>query len=125
MRIRANCPVHMLELVEGASVTGEELLAHAKVHVHERAAIPKHVEVLDELPKTAVGKVFKPGPAPNVPSPVIYNKALDEAKLNAKVIEVLDDKKRGLVARVERTGVVHDDEVGPRSGRLHPPVGMG
>ena len=28
------------------------------------------------------------------------------------VIEVLDDKKRGLVARVERTGVVHDDEVG-------------
>ena len=104
-------PCAYVELVDGASVTGEELLAHAKVHVHERAAIPKHVEVLDELPKTAVGKVFKPDLRKRAITR-IYNKALDEAKLNAKVIEVLDDKKRGLVARVERTGVVHDDEVG-------------
>ena len=29
-------------------------------HVHERAAIPKHLEILPELPKTAVGKIFKP-----------------------------------------------------------------
>jgi hypothetical protein len=28
--------------------------------IAERAAHPKHIEILDELPKTAVGKVFKP-----------------------------------------------------------------
>ncbi|WP_373051224.1 AMP-binding protein, partial [Thalassovita aquimarina] len=104
-------PCAYVELVEGAGVTGEELLKHCKVHIHERAAIPKHVEVLDELPKTAVGKVFKPDLRKRAITR-IYNAALDEAKLNAKVVEVIDDKKRGLVARVERTGVVHDEEVG-------------
>jgi hypothetical protein len=37
-----------------------ELLEHARAHVREKAAVPKHVEVLPELPKTAVGKIFKP-----------------------------------------------------------------
>lgn len=104
-------PCAYVELVEGASVTGAELLKHCTVHIHERAAIPKYVEVLDELPKTAVGKVFKPDLRKRAITRV-YNAALEEAKLNARVTEVVDDKKRGLLARVERTGVVHDDEVG-------------
>ena len=104
-------PCAYVELVEGASVTGPELLEHCKVHVHERAAIPKYVEVLDELPKTAVGKVFKPDLRKSAITR-IYNAALEEAKLNAQVVEVTDDKKRGLVAHVKRTGVVHDEEVG-------------
>jgi fatty-acyl-CoA synthase/long-chain acyl-CoA synthetase len=104
-------PCAYVELVAGATVTGAELVEHCKVHVHERAAHPKHVEVLDELPKTAVGKVFKPDLRKRAISRV-YNAALAEAKLNASVVEVVDDKKRGLVARVRRTGVVHDDEVG-------------
>jgi fatty-acyl-CoA synthase/long-chain acyl-CoA synthetase len=100
-----------VELIEGATATAEELTAHAKVHVHERAAIPKHVEILGELPKTAVGKVFKPDLRKSAITR-IYNKALDEAKLNAKVVDVEDNKKRGLIAKVQRTGVVHDDEIG-------------
>ncbi|MFY0682331.1 MAG: acyl-CoA synthetase [Thalassovita sp.] len=104
-------PCVYVELVAGATATAEELAAHCKVHIHQRAAIPKHVEILDELPKTAVGKVFKPDLRKRAITRV-YNQALDEAKLNAKVVEVVDDKKRGLVAKVERTGVVHDDEVG-------------
>ena len=92
-------------------MTGAELVEHCKIHVHERAALPKFVEVLPELPKTAVGKVFKPDLRKRAITRV-YNAALEEARLNASVIEVVDDKKRGLVARVSRTGVVHDDEVG-------------
>ena len=53
-------PCAYVELVKGQSVTGEELAEFAARHIAERAAVPKHVEVLDELPKTAVGKVFKP-----------------------------------------------------------------
>ena len=104
-------PCAYVELVEGASVTSEELMKHAKVHVHERAAVPKFIEVLDELPKTAVGKVFKPDLRKRAITR-IYNAALDEAKLNAEVVQVIDDKKRGLVAQVSKTGVVHDEEVG-------------
>jgi len=79
--------------------------------VHERAAWPKHVEVLAELPKTAVGKVFKPDLRKRAITRT-YNAALVEAKLNAEVVDVIDDKKRGLVAQVKRTGVLHDEEVG-------------
>ncbi|MCM2563009.1 acyl-CoA synthetase [Lutimaribacter sp. EGI FJ00015] len=103
-------PCAYVELVDGGTVTGKELYQHCKIHVHERAALPKHVEILDELPKTAVGKVFKPDLRKRAITRV-YNAALEEAKLNARVIEVVDDKKRGLVARVKRTGELQDDEV--------------
>ncbi|MBU0863073.1 MAG: acyl-CoA synthetase, partial [Alphaproteobacteria bacterium] len=53
-------PCVYVELVSGAKITEAELLEYAKAHIHERAAHPKHLEILDELPKTAVGKIFKP-----------------------------------------------------------------
>ncbi|MFS4580338.1 acyl-CoA synthetase [Phaeobacter sp. C3_T13_0] len=96
-------PCAFVELVAGASVTPEELLAYCKVHVHERAAIPKHVTVMDELPKTAVGKVFKPDLRKNAITR-IYNEALLKAGLPARVEHVVDDKSRGLVAQVEDNG---------------------
>ena len=101
-------PCAYVELIEGGTVTGEELREHCKVHVHERAAIPKHVEVLDELPKTAVGKVFKPDLRKRAITR-IYNAALEEAGLNARVVSVADTKKRGLVAEVEKTGEVDEE----------------
>ena len=103
-------PCAYVELVEGASVTADELKAYAQDHIHERAAYPKHVEILDELPKTAVGKVFKPDLRKRAITR-IYNAALDEAGLAANVSSVYEDKRRGLVARVERTDAVDDEEV--------------
>ncbi len=98
-------PCAYVELVEGASVTPEELTAFAREHVKERAAVPKHVEILDELPKTAVGKVFKPA-LRKMAITRVYNAALSEAGLAAEVAEVVEDKKRGLVARLRATGEV-------------------
>ncbi|MBU2890154.1 acyl-CoA synthetase [Celeribacter halophilus] len=92
-------PCAYVELVEGASVTPEDLMDYAKVHIHERAAIPKHIEIMDELPKTAVGKVFKPE-LRKMAITRIYNAALKKAGLSARVAVVIDDKKRGLVARI-------------------------
>ena len=96
-------PCAYVELVAGATVTGEELLEHCKRHVHERAAVPKHVEVLAELPKPAVGKVFKPDLRKEAITR-IYNQALEAAHSQARVASVVDDKKRGLVARLSRNG---------------------
>jgi len=45
---------------DGMEVSAEEIKAFAAEHVGERAARPVHVTLMDELPKTAVGKVFKP-----------------------------------------------------------------
>jgi len=110
-------PCVYVELVEGGTATDAELMAHCKVHVHERAAIPKHVEILDELPKTAVGKVFKPDLRKRAITR-IYNDALGKAGIAAEVVSVIDDKKRGLVAQVEATGKVDEDRVGAVLGQF-------
>ncbi|WP_297767384.1 acyl-CoA synthetase [uncultured Roseovarius sp.] len=110
-------PCAYVELVEGGTATGADLLEHCKVHVHERAAIPKYVEVLDELPKTAVGKVFKPELRKHAITR-IYNAALDEAGIAAQVTSVVDDKKRGLVAQVSRTGEADEEAIGHVLGQF-------
>jgi hypothetical protein len=78
----------------------------ARSHIHERAAVPKHVEVLAELPKTAVGKVFKPD-LRRMAIMRVFNAALADAGVDARVISVIEDKKRGLVAQLGRGA---DDE---------------
>ena len=91
-------PCAYVELIGGASATNADLIAYAEEHVAERAAVPKHVEILDELPKTAVGKVFKPDLRKMAISRV-YGEALKEAGIDAR-IKVIEDKTRGLVARI-------------------------
>ena len=101
-------PCVYVELVEGASATVEELMAHCEKTVMERAAMPKHLEILPEVPKTAVGKVFKPD-LRKMAIERIYNEALEAAGSPARVASVVDDKKRGLVAQVTRNDATEDD----------------
>ena len=102
-------PCAFVELVEGATVTEEELIEHCKKHVTERAAQPKHIKIMEELPKTAVGKIFKPDLRKDAITR-IYDSALEGAGSSARVSNVIDDKKRGLVAQVSMNGA-SDDEV--------------
>jgi len=53
-------PVAYVQLQEGADLTAEQILDHLKKEVGERAAIPKEVFVIPEIPLTPVGKIFKP-----------------------------------------------------------------
>ena len=71
--------------------------------MHERAARPKHITLMPELPKTAVGKIFKPDLRKDAIIR-IYNEALGGAGLSAKVVAVVDDKERGLVAQISANG---------------------
>ena len=103
-------PCAYVELVEGATVTPDALMDFARDRIPERAARPKHVEIMDELPKTAVGKVFKPDLRKRAIARV-YDAALAEAGVAARVAEVVEDRRRGLVARLERTGEADDAAV--------------
>jgi len=103
-------PCAYVELTKGASLTEADLLAYAKTHIHERAALPKHIEILPELPKTAVGKVFKPDLRRRAIARVL-DAALLDAGLPAHVGAVVEDKKRGLVARITRTGTVAESDL--------------
>jgi fatty-acyl-CoA synthase len=53
-------PAAFVTLKPGASMQGDALLAAVAPHVYERPAVPKRVVVLDALPQTAVGKIYKP-----------------------------------------------------------------
>ncbi|PVH29116.1 acyl-CoA synthetase [Pararhodobacter oceanensis] len=108
--VAGELPCVYVELVDGATATWRELLDHAKDRVPERAAIPKHVEVLPELPKTAVGKVFKPD-LRRLAITRVFNETFEKKKLAVKVEEVIDEKRRGLVARITATGDVDKEQV--------------
>ena len=112
-------PCAYVELVKGAEMTQAELMDYAAKHIHEKAAIPKHIEVLAELPKTAVGKVFKPD-LRRMAITRVYDAALAEAGLAAHVAEVAEDKKRGLVARIATTGAVDDKALSSLLGQFPP-----
>ncbi|SDX33280.1 acyl-CoA synthetase [Litoreibacter albidus] len=103
-------PCVYVELVDGGKATVDELMAFAKEKVHERAAHPKYIELMDELPKTAVGKIFKPE-LRKMAITRIYNAALAKADVAAEVVSVSEDKKRGLVAIVAKRGEVTEDAV--------------
>lgn len=103
-------PCAYVELVKGADTTVEDLMAYALDHISERAAVPKHLEVLPEMPKTAVGKVFKPD-LRRLAIRRIYDASLSGAGIPARVTEVVEDKKRGLVARLTKAGPVDEAKV--------------
>mgnify|MGYP003583626792 FL=1 len=52
-------PVAYVAVRPGATVTPEELLEYARVHISERAAIPKDCYLMEALPKSSIGKVLK------------------------------------------------------------------
>jgi fatty-acyl-CoA synthase len=110
-------PCAYVELVKGAAVSVDELMEYARIHIKERAAQPKHIEILAELPKTAVGKVFKPDLRRRAISR-IYDAALAEAGLPVRVSEVIEDKKRGLVARLVKSAPTEDAAVNAILGQF-------
>ncbi|MFY0690778.1 MAG: acyl-CoA synthetase [Paracoccaceae bacterium] len=103
-------PCVYVELVEGADTSQEALMAYASEHISERAAVPKHLEILDELPKTAVGKIFKPDLRKRAITRV-FDAELSGASLATSVADVTEDKKRGLVARLAKADGVSDAAV--------------
>ena len=53
-------PVAYVQTKPGASATEQELHEFAAARIPERAAVPKHVNIVPALPLTSVGKIFKP-----------------------------------------------------------------
>ena len=53
-------PVAYVTLRQGACATEAELLAFAKADISEPPALPRRLFVLEQLPMTAVGKIYKP-----------------------------------------------------------------
>ncbi len=103
-------PCAVVELVEGASASSAELLEFANEKIDNRIAVPVHLEILDELPKTAVGKVFKPDLRKRAIDRVLRARLSDEG-LNASVASVKEVSKLGLTASIAVADPAARDEV--------------
>jgi fatty-acyl-CoA synthase len=53
-------PIAYVVVKDKQQTSASELLDHCQKTISERAAIPKRIELVDSIPLTAVGKVFKP-----------------------------------------------------------------
>lgn len=99
-------PCVYVELIEGATTTSDELLNYARENITNKLAMPVHVEVVGALPKTAVGKVFKPDLRIMAINRVLSERFNDEGiQIEISTWEV---PKKGLVTNV--SGSFDDDQ---------------
>lgn len=92
-------PVVYVQLKDGASATEGELLAYLTEQISERAAIPKQVHIIETMPLTGVGKIFKPELKNREISEVLAL-ALQEAGVKTRSIEAVNDGQKGVVVNV-------------------------
>lgn len=96
-------PVAYVQLRPEANVEEADLLAFAAAAIGERAAVPKAVRIVPQIPVTAVGKIFKPAlVVREIEDVVRAEAAASGASLAA--IDVRTDARRGLVAQVHLRG---------------------
>ncbi len=93
-------PVVYVQLAPGQQATEEELLAFAREHVGERAAVPKRVYILDKMPTTAVGKIFKPALVWREVEDVYREVVSGVDGVAAVEVKVGPDKLHGMVAHI-------------------------
>ncbi len=110
-------PLAYVQLQEGTDLTEEKILEHLKNTVGERAAVPKEVILLDEVPLTPVGKIFKPALRWDAIRRV-YEKelgALGDA-VDSVEVTVTEDKVHGCLAtiRVRPSGGTSRQEIEKR-----------
>ncbi len=95
-------PVAYVQLKAGSSASEAELLEFAAQRIAERPALPKAVNIVDALPVTGVGKIFKPAlrweQAEQVFLEALAPLATEDKTL---AVSVGEDSRRGTLARVQ------------------------
>jgi len=89
-------PVAYVYLKGDQRTTESELLAFCKSHIAERAAVPKRLEIIDALPLTAVGKVFKPS-LRNMATEYAIDSVLTESGITTTVKAEFDPQRGQII----------------------------
>ena len=104
-------PVAYVQLRSGASIKPEELIRFVAANIGERAAVPKAVIALDQLPLTPIGKIHKPS-LRLLELGHAARSALDGAGVAVVSLEALTDTRVGnmvrIVAAVEDTDRIRE-----------------
>jgi fatty-acyl-CoA synthase len=107
-------PVAYVQLQDEAERTPQEILDYLQQEIGERAAIPKGVTIIDEMPLTPVGKIFKPALRWESIKRV-YQAELEALGDSAESVEVTvgEDKIHGSMATlaIKPASSVSNDEI--------------
>ena len=104
-------PCAYVELIEGSTVHSEELIKFAQEKLDNKLAMPVYIETLSELPKTPVGKIFKPELRKRAITR-IFNAELANQNVKANVHDVVEDNINGLTAIIAVSSDTDLDAIG-------------
>lgn len=93
-------PVCYVMLRPGAAITEQELHAHAERTIAERPAWPKHIYVIDGIPLTTVGKIYKPQLRVDAATRLVTQVLADQLGLNDAHVSAREGGPRGLTVTV-------------------------
>jgi fatty-acyl-CoA synthase len=93
-------PVCYVALRPGARATEDELHAHAQRTIGERPAWPRHIHVVEAIPLTTVGKIYKPQLRCDAAARVARRVVHDELKLLRAQVQATEGGPRGMRVRV-------------------------
>jgi len=100
-------PVAYVELKQEATITEEEILEYLRKEMGERAAIPKRVYIVPQIPLTPVGKIFKPALRWESIGKVYQEELATLQELADKTeVKVAEDKVHGSLATITITPAV-------------------
>lgn len=97
-------PVVYVQLKPNMTVTKEELMTYAKQNITERAAIPKEINIVESIPLTAVGKVYKPELIQTEIKKVFSKELKNIPEIEHFEINVEQNPKFGVVVQIEIRG---------------------
>ncbi|MEM6817181.1 MAG: acyl-CoA synthetase [Pseudomonadota bacterium] len=103
-------PCVYVTTLEGYNVSVEALHAFAVENIAERAALPRHIEILPAMPQTAVGKVSKLD-LRKMAIQRVFDESLRLADLPYRTTAVSNDKKNGMVAELNAVNETDRDTV--------------
>ena len=93
-------PMCFVEINADTVVSVDELMAHAQSTIDERPAWPKKIQIVETIPLTSVGKIFKPSLRCQAIKFVIQELLDNEFKLHNAKIDVVSGGPRGMCVTV-------------------------
>jgi fatty-acyl-CoA synthase len=93
-------PVCFVALRPGAQVDEAALHAHAQATIGERPAWPKHIHIVESIPLTSVGKIYKPQLRCDAAVQLVAGILREALGIEGAQVVASDGGKRGMTLRI-------------------------
>lgn len=93
-------PIAYVQLKPGATVSEADLAEFIRSEIGERAALPKRIRIIEAMPLTGVGKIFKPELKRRETVDAVFS-ALADSGIHGASVRAVQDALRGTVLQIE------------------------